>query len=62
MFSKEAFVMTLLEKMTELERLLGEGGWTHEMHLVDEGVEILRLLRSIFDEVERQNVKYTVTH
>lgn len=54
--------MTLLEKMTELERLLGEGGWTDEMHLVDEGVEILRLLRSIFDEVERQNVKYTVTH
>lgn len=54
--------MTLLEKMEELERLTGEGGWTQEMHCVKEGVEILELLRSIFDDVEAMQMKQPVLH
>ena len=54
--------MTLLEKMQELERLMGEGGWTEEMHLVKEGVEILELLRSIYDDIEGLDLKKNALH
>lgn len=54
--------MTLLEKMQELERLMGQGGWTEEMHLVEEGVEILNLLRSIYMEIESLDLKQRSFH
>jgi len=54
--------MTLLEKIKEVERLLGEGGWTEEMYLVDEGVEILELLGSIYEDIVKLDMRAKTLH
>lgn len=54
--------MTLLEKMQELERIMGVNGWTQELYFVEEGVEILNLLRSIYNDIEALDLKKKTLH